>query len=208
MKIIRRSGAWPHAECCGHPPRLPMGATRTTRPGSRHHFWRHRTVVRPDGRDGAQRAGGPVASACVNFDRSEGFSDITDIGGMFAFGVTDRVELFGTMGYRRIDADLVPGRAQRPAAGLPDQPGLDHGSRRPRRRREVQHPSRRRRTTATPSPCASLPKLPTASTDDGLGTGKLDFHVRPDRIARVHRRRWSSRLRSASRCAAAQRATT
>ena len=44
----------------------------------------------------------------VNEDRSEGFSDITDIGGMFAFGATDRIELFGTMSYRRIDADLVP----------------------------------------------------------------------------------------------------
>ncbi len=48
------------------------------------------------------------AFGLVNEDRSEGFSDITDIGGMFAFGVTDRVELFGTMTYRRIDADLVP----------------------------------------------------------------------------------------------------
>ena len=27
----------------------------------------------------------------VNFDRSEGFSDITDIGGMFAFGASDRI---------------------------------------------------------------------------------------------------------------------
>ena len=44
----------------------------------------------------------------VNFDRSEGFSDITDIGGMFAFGATDRIEIFGTFGVRRIDADLVP----------------------------------------------------------------------------------------------------
>src|SRR5688572_21114028 len=44
----------------------------------------------------------------VNDDRSEGFSDITDIGGMFAFGATDRIELFGAMSYRRIDADLVP----------------------------------------------------------------------------------------------------
>src|SRR5215210_1168236 len=44
----------------------------------------------------------------VNADRSEGFSDITDIGGMFAFGATDRIELFGTFSYRRIDADLLP----------------------------------------------------------------------------------------------------
>src|ERR687898_301525 len=44
----------------------------------------------------------------VNFDRSEGFSDITDIGGMFAFGATDRIEIFGAFGMRRIDSDLVP----------------------------------------------------------------------------------------------------
>ena len=44
----------------------------------------------------------------MNFDRSEGFSDITDIGGMFAFGASDRIEIFGAFGTRRIDADLVP----------------------------------------------------------------------------------------------------
>ena len=49
-----------------------------------------------------------VGAQLVNFDRSEGFSDITDIGGMFAFGATDRIEIFGAFGGRRIDADLVP----------------------------------------------------------------------------------------------------
>ncbi|MBY0494022.1 MAG: OmpA family protein [Cyanobacteria bacterium] len=49
-----------------------------------------------------------VGAQLVNSDRSEGFSDITDIGGMFAFGATDRIELFGTFGGRRIDADLIP----------------------------------------------------------------------------------------------------
>src|SRR3954465_15892653 len=44
----------------------------------------------------------------VNSDRSEGFSDITDIGGMFAFGATDRVEIFGSFGYRHFHSDLVP----------------------------------------------------------------------------------------------------
>jgi len=44
----------------------------------------------------------------VNADRSEGFSDITDIGPMFSFGATDRIQLFGALSYRRIDADLVP----------------------------------------------------------------------------------------------------
>lgn len=57
----------------------------------------------------------------VNFDRSEGFSDITDIGGMFGFGVTDRIELFGYARHpphrRRPGSD----RAQWPATELPDQ---------------------------------------------------------------------------------------
>src|SRR5512134_3973317 len=35
--------------------------------------------------------------ALVNFDRSEGFSDITDYSGMFAFGATDRIEIFGAL---------------------------------------------------------------------------------------------------------------
>src|SRR4026209_1092677 len=43
----------------------------------------------------------------VNQDRSEGFSDVSDLGGMFAFGATDRIELFGTLAYRRLDADLL-----------------------------------------------------------------------------------------------------
>ena len=108
----------------------------------------------------------------VNFDRSEGFSDITDIGGMFGFGVTDRIELFGTLATRRIDADLVPiARNGQPQdyliskgwnTGFSDvtvgakfnllSPGTGGGY---------------------AAAARVLAKLPTAG--DGLGTGKADF---------------------------------
>src|SRR5688572_8867161 len=110
----------------------------------------------------------------VNEDRSEGFSDITDIGGMFAFGATDRIELFGTMSYRRIDADLVPvARNGQPqdylinrgwSTGLGD---LWLGAK------------FNLLSQATNNGYAVgarvMAKIPSASRDDGLGTGKADF---------------------------------
>ncbi len=112
----------------------------------------------------------------VNEDRSEGFSDITDIGGMFAFGATDRIELFGAMSYRRIDADLVPvARNGQPqdylinqgwATGLGD---LWLGAK------------FNLLSQATNNGYAIgarvMAKIPSASDDDGLGTGKPDFQV-------------------------------
>ena len=110
----------------------------------------------------------------VNADRSEGFSDVTDIGGMFSFGATDRIELFGTVSYRRIDADLVPiARNGQPqdylitkgwSTGFGDiwagakfkLLSLENGYRVAAR---------------------AMAKLPTASRDDGLGTGKADFQI-------------------------------
>ena len=78
--------------------------------------------------------------ALVNFDRSEGFSDITDIGGMFAFGVTRPCRVVRHDGLPAPRRGPRSGRAQRPAAELSDQPGLEYRPRRRRRRREVQHP--------------------------------------------------------------------
>jgi len=110
----------------------------------------------------------------VNFDRSEGFSDITDIGGMFGFGVTDRIELFGTMGARRIDADLVPvARNGQPqdylinkgwSTGIGD---LTVGA-------KFNLMSQATNNGYAAALRVSV-KVPTASADDGLGTGKPDF---------------------------------
>jgi len=110
----------------------------------------------------------------VNSDRSEGFSDITDIGGMFAFGATDKIELFGTLSYRRIDADLVPvARNAQPQDYLVNK-GWSTGI------GDMWVGAKFNITSqATNNGYASalrvMAKLPTASADDGLGTGKPDF---------------------------------
>lgn len=110
----------------------------------------------------------------VNFDRSEGFSDISDIGGMFGFGVTNRVELFGTMGFRRIDADLVPvarnGQSQDYLINKGWSTGIGDLT--------VGAKFNLMSQAANNGYAAALRvsvKVPTASADDGLGTGKPDF---------------------------------
>ena len=110
----------------------------------------------------------------VNEDRSEGFSDITDIGGMFSFGATDRIELFGTMTYRRIDADLVPvARNGQPqdylirqgwSTGLGD---LWLGAK--------FNLNSQQAGNGYAVALRVMAKVPAASFDDGLGTGKPDF---------------------------------
>jgi outer membrane protein OmpA-like peptidoglycan-associated protein len=112
----------------------------------------------------------------VNFDRSEGFSDITDIGGMFAFGATDRVEIFGAFGMRRIDADLVPvARNGQPQDYLINQ-GWATGV------GDVWVGAKFNITSQSASngyatALRVMGKLPAASRDDGLGTGSFDFQV-------------------------------
>src|SRR5215510_10653742 len=104
----------------------------------------------------------------VNSDRSEGFSDISDIGGMFAFGATDKIELFGTLSYRRIDADLVPvARNAQPQDYLVNK-GWSTGI------GDMWVGAKFNITSqATNNGYASalrvMAKLPTASADDGLG---------------------------------------
>jgi outer membrane protein OmpA-like peptidoglycan-associated protein len=110
----------------------------------------------------------------VNEDRSEGFSDITDIGGMFAFGVTDRIELFGTLGYRRIDADLVPvarnGQPQDYLINKGWSTGLGDAWLGAKFNIHSQSSNNGYAIAAR-----VMAKVPTASADDGLGTGKADF---------------------------------
>jgi outer membrane protein OmpA-like peptidoglycan-associated protein len=112
----------------------------------------------------------------VNSDRSEGFSDITDIGGMFAFGATDRIELFGALAYRRIDADLVPvARNAQPQDFLINK-GWSTGV------GDLWVGAKFNITSqATNNGYATalrvMAKLPTASRDSGLGTGKPDFQA-------------------------------
>jgi len=113
------------------------------------------------------------AAARVNFDRSEGFSDISDLGGMFAFGVTDRIELFGALGARRIDADLLPpaGLGQPQDYLVTKNWSTGFG--------DVTAGAKFNILSQATSNGMALAvraavKLPTASYDDGLGTGELD----------------------------------
>lgn len=110
----------------------------------------------------------------VNFDRSEGFSDITDIGGVFGFGVSNRVELFGTIGFRRIDADLVPvarnGQPQDYLINKGWSTGIGDAWLGAKFNITSQAASNGYATALR-----VMAKLPAASRDDGLGTGKPDF---------------------------------
>src|SRR5262245_55801256 len=110
----------------------------------------------------------------VNFDRSEGFTDFTDFGGMFAFGATDRVEVFGAFGARRIDADLVPvARNGQPQDYLINK-GWSTGVGDAWVGAKFNITSQAS-SDGYASALRVMAKLPTASTDDGLGTGEFDF---------------------------------
>jgi outer membrane protein OmpA-like peptidoglycan-associated protein len=115
-----------------------------------------------------------VGAQLVNFDRSEGFSDITDIGGMFAFGATDRIEIFGAFGGRRIDADLVPvarnGQPQDYLINKGWSTGIGDAWVGAKFNITSQASSNGYATALR-----VMAKLPAASMDDGLGTGKVDF---------------------------------
>ena len=93
---------------------------------------------------------------------------------MFAFGATDRVEIFGAFGARRIDADLVPvARNGQPQDYLINK-GWSTGI------GDAYVGAKFNITSQASSNGYStalrvMAKLPTASMDDGLGTGKLDF---------------------------------
>ncbi|HET9706358.1 MAG TPA: OmpA family protein [Vicinamibacterales bacterium] len=110
----------------------------------------------------------------VNSDRSEGFSDVSDIGGMFAFGVTERVELFGSLGMRRIDADLVPVALNGQPQDYLINKGWSTGF------SDVTVGAKfglLSQDNGYNVALRAMAKLPTASRDDGLGTGKTDFQV-------------------------------
>jgi outer membrane protein OmpA-like peptidoglycan-associated protein len=144
-----------------------------TRPGSNTVFGDTGIWFVPTG-ETLPKGSWSVGAQLVNFDRSEGFSDITDIGGTFSFGATDRIEIFGAFGGRRIDADLVPvARNGQPqdylinkgwSTGIGDAwVGAKFNL--------TSQASNNGYATAL----RVMAKIPAASADDGLGTGKADF---------------------------------
>jgi len=110
----------------------------------------------------------------VNFDRSEGFSDITDIGGMFAFGATDRIELFGNVAYRRIDADLVPVARNGQPQDYLIQKGWSTGIGDAWLGAKFNITSQST-NNGVATALRVMAKLPAASREEGLGTRKPDF---------------------------------
>jgi outer membrane protein OmpA-like peptidoglycan-associated protein len=114
----------------------------------------------------------------VNWDRKEAFTDISDLRGTFAFGATDRLEIFANLdAQRRIDADRRPVRA----GGTPmDDPrvfqawGTGFGDIRLGAKFNIMAPYRQQPAALA---LRAQIKLPTASEDEGLGTGKTDFMV-------------------------------
>jgi outer membrane protein OmpA-like peptidoglycan-associated protein len=114
----------------------------------------------------------------VNFDRTEAFTDVSDFRGNFAFGATDRLEIFGGITVqRRIDADRRPVRS----GGTPvDYPNVFEdwttgvgdvivGA-------KLNLMSQWRQSPASLAIRGAV-KVPAASFDDGLGTRKPDFSV-------------------------------
>src|SRR5262245_3308349 len=117
-----------------------------------------------------------AGAARVNFDRTEGFSDISDFTGMFAFGASDKVEVFGALAVvRRIDADRRPVLA----GGSPmdyvlagDGWATGFGD------VTVGAKFNIRSQATNNGPAIAIRgaiKIPSASRDDGLGTGSPDF---------------------------------
>ena len=110
----------------------------------------------------------------VNADRSEGFSDITDIGPMFAFGATDRIEIFGAFSYRRIDADLVPVAKNGQPQDYLIQKGWSTGLGDAWVGAKFNITSQAA-GNGVATAIRAMAKLPMASREDGLGTRKPDF---------------------------------
>jgi outer membrane protein OmpA-like peptidoglycan-associated protein len=93
---------------------------------------------------------------------------------MFAFGATDKIEIFGSFAGRRIDADLVPvarnGQPQDYLINTGWSTGLADAWVGAKFNITSQSTSNGYSTALR-----VMAKLPTASADDGLGTGKMDF---------------------------------
>ena len=126
-----------------------------------------------------------VSAYRVNFDYEQGFTDVSRWPVTFAFGVADRVELFGAFtAVTRIDRDLRPlfNPLLADAGGVVnDYPfvadgwsGNQLGDVWVGAKVNLTAPHRQQPAAFA---LRGLVKLPTAGDDDGAGTGKLDLAV-------------------------------
>jgi outer membrane protein OmpA-like peptidoglycan-associated protein len=115
----------------------------------------------------------------INQDFGEAFTDIANFAGVFGYGLKDKAEVFGAFQfYRRIDTDrrplLVDGAPienPNPVDGWSTGVGdLYVGA-------KVALMTQRWQETPASVAIRGVLKLPTASFDDGLGTGAVDFLI-------------------------------
>jgi outer membrane protein OmpA-like peptidoglycan-associated protein len=115
----------------------------------------------------------------INQDFPEAFTDISNFAGVFGYGIGDRAEVFGAFQlYRRIDTDRRPLLADGAPVENPNpvdgwQTGVGDvfvGA-------KVALVSQRWQEAPVSVALRGILKLPTASFDDGLGTGKVDFLI-------------------------------
>jgi len=112
----------------------------------------------------------------INFDRSEGFTDIADFSGSFAFGATDRLELFGSVAaFRRIDADRRPILSGNQPMDYPIRSGWEQGFGDVTVGAELNLRTQATAAGGVAVALRSAVKIPSASRDLGLGTGRPDY---------------------------------
>ena len=195
MTTILRSSLFAVALACGssaahsprpqHPPstQTPAPASdESTRPATTTFFgdtgiWFVPTgEVLPDG-----KWSGSVYRRGTNW--IQGYTNVADFAGTFAYGLKDRAEIFGSfLVDTRIDRDLRPIFVNDPTFGgiIDRYPQVEQVLDRRQRRRLL---PRREDTTSGPSTARSrrrsrvrgIVKLPTGKTDVGVSTGKPDF---------------------------------
>jgi outer membrane protein OmpA-like peptidoglycan-associated protein len=125
-----------------------------------------------------------VSAYRVNFDRDQGFTDVSDWPATFAFGAADRAEIFGAWTLvRRVDRDVRPlFVATQPVAGglVNEAPFIRQGWSDNQLGdlwigAKINLTSQWRQQPAAVA-VRGLIKLPTAKTEDeGVGSGKMDF---------------------------------
>src|SRR5262245_33331571 len=127
-----------------------------------------------------------VSAYRVNFDRDQGFTDVSDWPVTFAFGAADRAEIFGAWTLvRRVDRDVrplfIPG--QTVAGGLVNEAPFVRQGWSDNQLGDLWIGAKINLMSQWQQRPAAVAvrgmfKLPTASTDnEGVGTGKLDFAV-------------------------------
>ncbi len=114
----------------------------------------------------------------LNQDFTTGFMDISNFVGTFGYGIRDRAEVFGSFQfYRRIDTDRRPLLANGAPVEYPNpSDGWQEGVGDVYIGGKVNLASQWRQQPVGLALRGVL-KLPTASYDDGLGTGEVDFLV-------------------------------